>query len=172
MSDSVKAVLSAIEATGSIPKDQVLAWMADADLETRGALYVLTDKAWSRIQPPLTMGEQCSFMAAYLLDCLETNPQSGNWTHSGFEAAWELASWLKHLDDTSGTVHVLQNVAQEIERIYRRADRETKDRIMAGLLDHAFEQKTVRRFFAHWQRDPVLRRAYELCAEWGDAHAL
>lgn len=160
-----------MDATHSIPKDQVLAWMTDDDLETRGAVYLLTDRAWSRIQPALTKDEQCSSMAAYLLECLETNPTSGNLVHSGYEAAWELAAWLKHLDDISGTEDVLQHVAQEIERIYRSADSKTKDRIMAGLLDHAFEQKNLRRFFAHWLYDPALRRAYALCSEWGDAHA-
>ena len=44
-------------------------------LMTRSRVFHLTASAWSRIQPELTMDEQCEFMADYLLECIPSNPQ-------------------------------------------------------------------------------------------------
>src|SRR6185295_19734332 len=81
----------------AIRKEDVLEWMHEADLLTKAAVYQLTDRAWSRIQPEISRAEQCDFMAAYLLECLAGNVQNDAYIHSGFEAAWEIAAWLKHL---------------------------------------------------------------------------
>jgi hypothetical protein len=71
--------------------------MKEGDINTKGALYVLTDVAWSRIQPELTMEEQCNFMGSYFLERLATNPESNDYIHNGYGAAYEIAAWLKHL---------------------------------------------------------------------------
>ena len=62
----VANVIEALKGEGPISKDWILAWMDEPDIRTRGAVYELTRRAWSRITPELSMQEQCSFMADYL----------------------------------------------------------------------------------------------------------
>jgi len=42
-------------------RDDVLGWMAHEDLETRGIVYELTTRCWSRISPALSSDEHCNF---------------------------------------------------------------------------------------------------------------
>src|SRR4051812_42915976 len=97
MPNYLSQVLALIDSSDSIPREAVREWIMKGDLRTRGAVYALTASAWSRITPELQGDEQCLFMSAYLLECLLTNPEPEDYLHGGFEAAWELASWLKHL---------------------------------------------------------------------------
>ena len=90
--------LEALHSSQPIPHQQVIDWIGSGDLETWGVLYVLTDKAYSRIKPELGMHDTCSFIENYLVKCLIENPEASDWIHSGYEAAWDLAGWLKHLE--------------------------------------------------------------------------
>ena len=44
--------------------------------------------------------------------------QSGDYIHSGFEAAWELAAWLKHLVRIEGTSSIIASVAHKLRETY------------------------------------------------------
>ena len=116
------------------------------------------------------MTEQCSFMETYLFQCLLQNPDSEDYLHSGFEAAWELAAWLKHLEGIEGTEGFIAGVVQKLTEAYRAADEITRNRIETGAVEHILESRTLRKYFASWEADPVLGQAYELCLEWGKAH--
>jgi hypothetical protein len=144
--------------------------MGDGDLRTRGAVYHLTAQAWERIVPELSMSEQCSFMAGYLFDCLILNPKSEDYVYGGFEAAWELASWLKHLEGREGGGIVITQVARRLTEAYLASDETTRNRIETGAVEHILESKPLRKYFESWASDPVLGKAYELCLEWGQAH--
>jgi hypothetical protein len=170
--ESTLEVLQALQSNSSIPRADVCRWMADSDLETRALIYELTDKGWSRISPEPTMDERCAFISAYLLTCIETNQTDQEYVHSGFEAAWELAAWLKHLRTLQGTEKVIAHVVRDLEELYRRSDAKTRNRIETGAVEHILEDKRLRKFFLHWREDPELTAAYELCLEWGKAHEL
>jgi hypothetical protein len=144
-------IVSLIIEDGVIPKGQVLNWMQEKDLEIRGAVYELTAKAWDRIQPEPTMKEQCSFMQQYLLDCIRENHKDTEWSHSGFEAAWELASWFKHLNKMPGTEGVLMTAARELTTMYRSGDNDLKNRIATGTLEHIFEVNSTLSHCRKWQ---------------------
>ena len=144
--------------------------MADSDLETRAIIYELTNKAWSRISPEPSMDEQCAFMSEYLLACIKVNQSDQEYIHSGYEAAWELAAWLKHLGTLEGTEKVIARVVRDLEKLYRLSDAKTRNRIETGAVEHILEDRRLRRFFLHWREDPELKSAYELCLEWGKAH--
>jgi len=154
-----------------IPKEKVLLWMQSEDLNNLGAVYHLTDKAWERIKPELTMDEQCSFMKKYLLQCLELNQNSSDFVHSGFEAARELASWLKHLKSKDSTDEIIRIVVAELTSMYKRSDEETRNRIETGAIEHIFEDKRLLPYFLSWKNDPELSVAYKECLEWGKAHS-
>jgi len=100
------------------------------------------------------MIDTCNLIKDYLLRCLAENPEAGDYVHSGYEAAWELAGWLKHLE----------NLDTDAEH------RDGRERITDGFLEHVFERPSLRRFFDGWRGDPELGEAYSLASEWGDAH--
>ena len=163
--------LEALHSSQPIPHQQVIDWIGSGDLETWGVLHVLTDKAYSRIKPELGMHDTCSFIENYLVKCLIENPEASDWIHSGYEAAWDLAGWLKHLEGLGPeAVRFIREVATRVEAAFREADSETRERIINGFLEHVFEKASLRAFFASWENEPVLGEAYALAAEWGDAH--
>jgi hypothetical protein len=163
--------VAALQSSGTIPRQQVIDWIASGDLETWGVLYVLTDKAYRRIEPELGMHDTCTFIEDYLVKCLIENPEAGDWIHSGYEAAWDLAGWVKHLERLGPeAMQFIREVAARVEAAFRVADAETRDRIVNGFLEHVFEKPSLRAFFASWENDPVLAEAYTFAAEWGNAH--
>src|SRR5271156_3005485 len=107
----VTEVVDALHGIDPIPKERVLAWMREPSLETRGAVYVLSDREWSRIHPELSMEEQCTFIGNYLVECLASDPPETDWVHSGFDAGHLLAGWLQHLYGIAATKSVVANVA-------------------------------------------------------------
>jgi hypothetical protein len=161
-------IIALIKADILIPKAHVIKWMRESDIEVRGAVYELTSKAWNRIQPELSMDEQCRFMLQYLMDCLRDNNPETEWSHTGFEAAWELASWFKHLAKITGTEAVLTTAVAELTALYRTGDAEIKNRIGTGVLEHIFEVKSLRGYFKEWESDTELKEEYKKCAAWGN----
>jgi len=165
------AVLRALADDGPIARDDVRRWIDSGDLLTWSAVYELTDHAWSRIEPEIALEEQIDFMRRYLLRCIEENPAPGEHLHGGFEAAWELAACMKHWRTlgNKAAAHV-RGITLELEKMYRRSEPVTQNRILCGVLEHAFEDPALRPYFAGWDRDGELRDAYRLAAEWGSAH--
>ena len=163
-------VIAAIEGMGPIERGRLVNWMRNGDLRTRAAVYRLTEVAWERISPEPTMQEQCVFMASYLLECLRADPQDlGDCVLNGFEAAWGLASWLKHLA-AKGAVPVIADVADRLADLYRKGDSSLRGRIETGTLEHTLESPALRPFFRNWQTDAILTEAYEHALEWARAH--
>jgi len=168
---SLRQVVTALNGAGPISKERVLSWMRESDIKTRGAVYVLTNRAWTRITPELSMEEQCSFMASYLIECLVTDPKKSKWVHSGFYAGYEIVAWLKHIRRIPGHSKVIIAVAAQLTRAYKQADDETRNRIETFTLEHVFEDRSLRPFFAEWRDDPEIRDAYDRAIAWGDAHS-
>jgi hypothetical protein len=168
---SYAAVVGHLNSTDAIPREEVRRWIDEGDLLTWSAVYALATKASARIHPELTADEQLDFMRRYLLRCIEENPAPGDYLHGGYEAAWELAASLKQWRRGGGkAAKTLRGVALDLEKIYRRGDPATKNRILCGVLEHAFEDPALRPYFADWDRDEDLREAYKLALEWGAAH--
>ena len=154
-----------------IARDDVRRWIDSGDLLTWSVVYTLTEKAWERIQPELPSEEQIDFMRRYLLRCIDENPPPGDYLHGGYEAAWELAACMKHWRRLGGrAAGAVRGIAVELEKLYRRADSATQNRILCGVLEHVFEDPALRQYFSKWDRDGELREAYKLALEWGAAH--
>ena len=156
---------------GPIACDDVRRWIESGDLLTWSAVFTLTEKAWPRIAPEIPLDEQIDFMRRYLLRCIDENPQPGEHLHGGYEAAWELAACMKHWRTLGGKAasHV-RGISLDLEKMYRRAEPAARNRILCGVLEHAFEDPSLRPFFVNWDRDGDLREAYRLATEWGTAH--
>ena len=153
-------VVRYFESDDAIARDDVRRWIDSGDLLTWGAVYALTLS-----HPDLLGDDHIEFARRYLLRCIEENPPSGDYLHGGYEAAWELAACLKQWHNKP-----LRGIATDLDKLYRRGDDATRNRILCGVLEHAFENPAVRPFFASWERDEELREAYRLALEWGAAH--
>ncbi|HYC60131.1 MAG TPA: hypothetical protein VEK79_11260 [Thermoanaerobaculia bacterium] len=163
--------LSALRSGGNVARDDVRKWIDSGDLLTWSVVYALAETGWARIQPEIPGDEHTDFMRRYLLRCIEENPPSGDYLHGGYEAAWELAATLKHWRLLGGRIAAtVRGVALDLEKIYRRGEPATQNRILCGVMEHAFEDPAIRPYFVDWERDPDLRDAYKLALEWGAAH--
>jgi len=164
-------VLSALSSGGVVARDDVRRWIDSGDLLTWSIVYALAATAWARIQPEIPPEEHVEFMRRYLLRCIAENPTPGEHLHGGYEAAWELSAALKEWRKRGGRVAgSVRGVALDLEKIYRRGDAATKNRVQCGVLEHAFEEPALRPYFVDWERDEDLRDAYRLAMEWGTAH--
>ena len=163
--------LSALRSGGPVARDDVRRWVDSGDLLAWSVVYALAAGGWARIQPEIPGEEHMEFMRRYLLRCIEENPTPGDHLHGGFEAAWDLAATLKHWRRAGGRIaDNIRRVALDLEKIYKRGEPATQNRIQCGVLEHAFEDPAIRPHFVNWERDADLRDAYRLAMEWGKAH--
>jgi len=164
-------VLRLLQSDEPIARDDVRRWIDSGDLLTWSAVFTLTEEAWARIQPEIPIEEQVDFMRRYLLRCIDENPTPGEHLHGGYEAAWELAGCMKHWRRLGGrAATAVRGIAVELEKLYRRTDPATRNRILCGVLEHVFEDPALRPYFTNWDRDAELREVYKLAMEWGAAH--
>jgi hypothetical protein len=150
------------------PREEMRRWIESGDLLTWSALFALFTETRATQLPT---DEAADFMRRYLLRCIEENPTPGDYLHGGYEAAWELAALLKLWRKRGGSLAAsIRGIAIELEKLYRRGDAATKNRVLCGVLEHALEDKSLRRYFKSWDRDPELKEAYTLALDWGASH--
>lgn len=160
-------VLRSLESDEPVPRDDVRRWIDSGDLLTWSAVYALLERPATQFPPE----EAAEFMRRYLLRCIEENPSPGDYIHGGYEAAWELATALKEWRRRGGRIAAsIRGIALELEKLYRRGDPATKNRVLCGVMEHAFEDAALRPYFSNWDRDAELREAYNLAMDWGAAH--
>jgi hypothetical protein len=168
--DLTHEVELAIGESSPIAQKDYQRWSQNGDLATRARAYHLSATSWARIEPEPTGAEHCRFMADYLLECLVSNPPSDGFIHTGFEAAHELAAWLKHLVRRGDTENVIRDVIARVALAYRNGDDPTRNRIETGTIEHALELAVLRPFFDAWANDAALKAAHARSLEWGLAH--
>lgn len=166
---SYAEILRHLAGEGPVAREDIRRWIDSGDLLTWSGVYALLEKAPARTDLPAK--EQTEFMRRYLLRCIEENPTPGEHLHGGYEAAWELAAMLKQWRKRGGRAAAgLRGITLDLEKMYRRTDAATRNRILCGVLEHAFEDPALRPYFASWYRDCELREAYKLALEWGSTH--
>ncbi|HVR39961.1 MAG TPA: hypothetical protein VMU84_12765 [Thermoanaerobaculia bacterium] len=163
-------ILALLDSKASVARDDVRRWIDAGELQTWSALYALLDRAHDRIDPQQPEGEAIEFMRRYLIRCIEENPRPGEHLLGGYQAAWALAAKLKVWRRGQKSVDILRGIAIELERIYRRGDSTTKNRILCGVMEHAFEDPALRPYFSGWDRDEDLKEAHKLALDWGVTH--
>lgn len=171
MTKTYAAAVAALASNEPVASDDVRRWIDSGDLLIWSAVYALFEDPSSRITPEIPPEEQIELMRRYLLRCIEENPAPGELLHGGYEAAWELAASLKTWRRRGGRIaNGLRGIALDLEKIYRRGDPATQNRVLCGVMEHAFEDPALRPYFSGWERDAELRDAYKLALEWGASH--
>jgi len=164
---SYAEIVRLLSENAAVADDDVRRWIDSGDLLTWSAVYALLERPDAQFPPE----EAADFMRRYLLRCIEENPASGEHLHGGYEAAWDLAALLKEWRRRGGRLTTtVRGIALELEKLYRRGDPATKNRVLCGVLEHAFEDAALRAYFSNWDRDEELREAYELAMDWGESH--
>ena len=97
MSDLEDEVAAALASTGAIASDQVRQWIRSArGFRELALLSRLSEVAWDRIEPPLSVHDVAGVASRYLLRCMSSSDASED-VPSRYEAAWELAGWFLHV---------------------------------------------------------------------------
>lgn len=147
----------------ALPKELVLTWMREPDIEILGELYVLINKERfiKRITPPLEFKEAHDFTVSYLRRVL-MNDHKGDWSGGRYEAGWNLAAlfssyWGNKDVPRDGVVELKKFLAD----LCMAGDEALRLCIITSVLEHLFEKSDIRDYFRDWQNDVRLRATYE-----------
>jgi hypothetical protein len=152
----------------TVPRARILQLMKSHDLEILGALYVfiMNRRPGRGVEPPLTFQDYKTFLLRYYRRCLLEDPDS-NWASSRYSAGWDLVSWFGLLwRDRTVPRTVLAEIKGFLAQLYLEGDEAVRTCIVTATLEHLFEQRAIRRFFAEWRDDPVLSVAYRDASDW------
>jgi hypothetical protein len=177
-SDNLKQRLSAIvrelgvaeETPPSEPisRTRVLQLMDSDDIEVLGMLYkFVTDKKRSKvISPSLQFEDYCRFMTRYYERCLKEDPR-GEWADSRYSAGWGLVNWFVSLwNDKAVPRSAISDLKTWLAGIYKDADADLRLCVETATLEHLFEHKDIRKYFADWEGDPILGSAFTGAMGW------
>src|SRR6266436_861072 len=176
MDESLQEIISRLWTTPEhaewIPKTDVVAlsdaqkWMASSDIEILGFTHALLSGRRFRIEPPISISEYIEFSKRYYERCLKENPD-GDWSDSRYSAGADVGNIFASLwRDSSVPRPVLEDLKMWLARLYREGDTEIRTCVVQATLEHLFEQKQIREFFADWLNDEVLAVAHAEASEW------
>jgi hypothetical protein len=149
-----------------IPGPLFREWMASRDIEILGFVYSTLGNQKFRVEPELSLDEYLKFVRNYYERCFFENPD-GEWSDSRYSAGWDLVNVLAFQWDSSQVLRsVMEDWKNWLAENYRRGSEEVRTCIISATLEHLFERGTMRKFFADWVKDPVLRTAYEHALLW------
>jgi len=146
-----------------IPRELVLSWMRSDDIEVIGAVYTYCTNPdyYTKIEPDLTAEDYYQFIRLYFKRCFVENP-SGEWTETRYEAGWSLVNWFKsYWKDKTLPRHYVSELKEWLAEIYISGDDDVRLCLSTSVLEHLFDNKGISRFFSDWQKNPVLRHAFE-----------
>lgn len=147
-----------------IPRESVLNWMRNDDIEILGAIYTYctNPKYYNNIDPNLTADDYYQFIKLYFRRCFIENP-SGEWTETRYEAGWSLVNWFKtYWKDKSLPREYVSELKDWLADIYLSGDKEIRLCLSTAVLEHLFDNKSISKFFfSDWQSNPILRQAFE-----------
>jgi hypothetical protein len=151
-----------------ISKAVFINWMQSSSLDELALVsrFILEKKYADRISPPLTFQEAFSFLLMYFERCLIENPES-DWAATRYEAGRELTFLIKSLWRTGDfSIDALANLKEWLARLYKSGDAELRDGILNGILEHLFEEASLKIHFEDWKEDGELAPAYAAACSW------
>ena len=171
--DFLFAIAEDEEREGSIPKADIVAGIRSDDTELAGAIYdiVTTDKLRKRIEPPLADKELDDLITEYFERCIITDPK-GERTLTRYGAAREAQACILNVwESEGGSSESFVRWKKWMEKLYRAGDEGIKRAVVDGILEHLFEEKGLRKFFADWKANPQLKTAYDEAQLWADTQS-
>lgn len=166
----VETICSALQSKqpGSVALARIRDWLGHDDPEVRGAAYKILSEEPHLLDPHPTVEEFVS-LALEFLDRTIGAADGGDWAYSGYESAWNVASWFSWLAlDPSTPRPLLDSIIERLGALYERLDENGRETLVNGALEHIFERQELRGLFSAWKSHPVLTRAYADACLWGD----
>ena len=151
-----------------ISKGRILEVMKSHDIEVLGAVYkFVTNKGRSKaIRPALQLEDYYRFMTHYYERCFREDPK-GEWADSRYLAGWGLVNWFVSLwNDKEVPRYTIANLKDWLARLYREGDDDLRTCMETATLEHLFERKKIRKYFADWNDDPILGVAFKGASAW------
>ena len=150
-----------------IPAPLIRRGMDSKDWDLIDATYVLLNSAHvQRIAPPLSFDEVFEFTLRYYISCLKDNPTPRGKPPMRYSAGWDLVAWFCHLWDNGVEKQYFKRIKAQLADLYKSGDGDLKQAIEHAIVEHLFERKPIRKFFADWKSDSELRPAYEEGVLW------
>ena len=152
--------------TDFVALSDIQRWIESSDIETLGFTHSLLSDTRIRVEPPISIAEYVRFTKKYYERCLRENPD-GEWSSPSYIAGGELVNIFASLwRDALVPRSVLEDLKVWLGQLYREGDSNLRNCIVQGTLEHLFEQKPIREFFADWVNDEVLAVAHREASEW------
>jgi hypothetical protein len=141
-------------------------WSKSDDVEILGFTSAMIHDARFRINPPLMPDEYRAFVMHYYERCLKEDPK-GKWADSRYSAGAALVNIFASLwRDSYVPREVVKELKDWFSRLYVEGDESVRACLVTSTLEHLFEQKDIRDFFADWRTHPVLGIAHREASQW------
>ena len=155
-----------IPKTDVLPLNDLQMWMANKDIEVLGFVHATLHDGRFKIEPPMQQSDYVKFIKHYFERCLNENPD-GEWSDSRYSAGGDLVNVFASLwRDASVPRSLLTDLKTWLGTLYEEGSPEIRACIVQATLEHLFEQKDIRKFFYDWQKDEVLKVAFDEASEW------
>jgi len=151
-----------------IPKARIEQFMSQDDIEVLGAVYAfVTDETRSKvIEPRLQFEDLYRFLLHYYERCFREDPKS-KWADSRYSAGHDLVNWFVSLwNDKEVPRSIIANLKTWLAQLYTEGDEALRNCLVTATLEHLFEQKDIRKYFADWEGDPALGPAFSQAMKW------
>lgn len=154
--------------SASLSMDRVREWLRHEDANVRGAAYTVLSEAPETLDPHPSVEEFVSLALDVLARTIGAE-STGYWAFSGYEAAWNLASWFSAMVLEEATPRpFLETIVARLGTLYEKLDEHSRETLVNRALEHMFEHVELRDLFCGWKSHPVLARAYADSCLWGD----
>lgn len=141
-------------------------WMESDDIEVLGFTNAMIHDGRFRIDPPLGVEDYLAWVKRYYGRCFLENPD-GEWSDSSYSAGWDLVGvFITLWDNKTVPRELLQALKRWIGELYKKGDDRLRTCLVNATLEHLFERKPIRKYFADWQHDATLVVAYDQACLW------
>jgi len=151
-----------------VPVDLIRGWMESRLLDVRGVVFdfIMDPVRAARIVPPLAFEDYRHFVLDYLFRCI-TGDRTSKWVLRSPEACGALLRWFGVIwADLSVDKEALHEAKTLLRTLCVDYGPNVRGRVITEILEHLFENPSVRNFFDDWQTDPGLQGAYAEADEW------
>jgi hypothetical protein len=152
--------------TNILPLENIREWMKSDDIEVLGFTDAMIHDGRFHIEPPMSPNEYAEFVKHYYGRCFRENPD-GDWSLSAYIGGGTVVRiFISLWDDERVPRSILASLKDWLAELYKSGDDCLKTCIINATLEHLFERKPLRKYFADWQRDSELAEAYKEACLW------
>lgn len=150
-----------------IPKEKILEWQKVEDDRITGFLvYILTERKYTKkVEPFLDFYDCYPFLLNGYIKCMQMYFDDDYFATSHM-AGYELRNLIEHFWNyeyicEKEIVKIRKEIKDRLAHECLKADRKYADILINGLLEHLFDNRTIKNYFKDWQKHKKLKIFYE-----------